>query len=414
MRRIKYNFIKKKEKYINVLADILHKYNIPDGLIYNCDETNALFVPRANRTIAKCGTKRIRLIGVGKDKAQITCTLACTAEGDVLPVQYIFAGKSERCHPKIPPSEGSYFDHSESHWQTVKSYLEYLKRIIVAHKIKYITEKKLSLVQQKAILIHDLHFTHKEESVRDFLIENGIIPVYIPASCTDAMQVCDTVINKTFKCGMKAAFRDYLHKRYLEHVEDPQMENVLWQAKLTMGVLKPHIVSFVEVGLNALKTNKLKAAIIHAFKSHALLDESKSKNEIRRETIVNIDEDVMSIPDEEEINSDEDGSVVLGSNDDDDEEIFEPKKINPRSAPLIEPPGTKDQITSCCCGCGKNVAFSNHYCTTKKRITAWCHQVPQEGFGSVGICTGCHQLRLANENNEAEPIASTIEMSTKK
>jgi hypothetical protein len=45
---------------------IKYKYDIPDRPIYNCDETNAFFVPRAGRTIAKSDTKRVRLIGVGK------------------------------------------------------------------------------------------------------------------------------------------------------------------------------------------------------------------------------------------------------------------------------------------------------------------------------------------------------------
>ena len=38
-----------------------------------------------------------------------------------------------------------------------------------------------------------------------------ILPLFVPAGCTDIKQEIDTVKNKPFKNAMKGAFRDYLH-----------------------------------------------------------------------------------------------------------------------------------------------------------------------------------------------------------
>jgi hypothetical protein len=46
------------------------------------------------------------------------------------------------------------------------------------------------------------------------LKENNIVVVFVPGRCTDEMQECDTVINKPFKNGIKAAFRDFLHNDF--------------------------------------------------------------------------------------------------------------------------------------------------------------------------------------------------------
>jgi hypothetical protein len=121
MREIPADFEVKKANYLSVATNIIRQLNIPKQLNYALDETNVMFVSRASRTRSKKGSKRVRLIGIGKDKAQITVTLAIVEEGRTLPPQYIFGGKTNACHPKkvtLPPERG-YFTHSTSHWCSV-------------------------------------------------------------------------------------------------------------------------------------------------------------------------------------------------------------------------------------------------------------------------------------------------------
>jgi hypothetical protein len=41
--------------------------------------------------------------------------------------------------------------------------------------------------------------------------DRNIIPIYVPAGCTDVIQECDTIINAPFKKVMRACFRDHLY-----------------------------------------------------------------------------------------------------------------------------------------------------------------------------------------------------------
>ena len=72
------------------------------------------------------GKRRIRLLGKGSDNAQISVTICITEAVDVLPAQYIFRGKTVRCHPKTILTKGSLFCHSTSHWQTEETFVRYI------------------------------------------------------------------------------------------------------------------------------------------------------------------------------------------------------------------------------------------------------------------------------------------------
>ena len=53
-----------------------------------------------------------------------------------------------------------YFTHTESHWQSEKSFLEYLEEVVIPWKEETIQELGLP-VDQKSILKMDLHYSHK-------------------------------------------------------------------------------------------------------------------------------------------------------------------------------------------------------------------------------------------------------------
>jgi hypothetical protein len=98
---------------------------------------------------------------------------------------------------------------------------------------------------------------------------HNIYALFVPAACTDMFQECDTVVNKPFKNGLKAAFRDHLHHLFQVHI-DKGFAPAAWSAKLTMGELKPFVTSFVEVGISGLKTPEMKLTIARAFENDGL------------------------------------------------------------------------------------------------------------------------------------------------
>ena len=267
MRILPANFAVLEEQYISIAAKLVYEHTVPPDLVYGQDETNAQFVSRPNKTRAEKGAKRIRLLGVGAEKPQITVTFTLKENGDVVNMhQMIFGGKTKRCEPQNPAPDNVYYDHTESHWQTPASYIRYLEDVVIPDKDATIARLRLPR-DQKALVIHDLHYSHKDKDVLEFMNSNNLLSLYIPAGCTDVMQTCDTVANKPFKVGLKAAFRDFL---YIEHEKweaaNPDKEaRGQWDPKLTLGALKEKITGFVTVGMDALKTPEMKISIANAF-----------------------------------------------------------------------------------------------------------------------------------------------------
>ena len=267
MRILPSNFKALEENYITIAAQLIHEHNVPGDLVYGQDETNAQFVSRPNKTRAEKGSKRIRLLGVGAEKPQITVTFTLKETGDVVGIhQLIFGGKTKRCEPQNPAPLDSYFDHTESHWQNPASYITYLRKVVVPDKDATIARLGLPKTQM-ALVVHDLHYSHKDATVLNYMKRNNLLSLYIPAGCTDVMPTCDTVANKPFKVGLKAAFRDFL---YTEHdkwaAANPDKEaRGQWNPKLTMGALKEKITGFVSIGMDCLKTPDMKISIANAF-----------------------------------------------------------------------------------------------------------------------------------------------------
>jgi DDE superfamily endonuclease len=115
----------------------------------------------------------------------------------------------------------------------------------------------------------DLHYSHKIDAVLKLLKENNIRVLYVPARCTDEFQECHTVINKPFKAGMKAAFRDYIHEEFNKYKGDP----ATWSIKITMGSLKEHIVRFVQTGMSTVRAEEFSVVIRNAFKKHGQFED---------------------------------------------------------------------------------------------------------------------------------------------
>ena len=81
------------------------------------------------------------------------------------------------------------------------------------------------------------------------------------------MQTCDTVANKPFKVGIKAAFRDYLFEKYAKWVAlNPDSETRgQWNPQFTLGARKEKITGFVFVAMDTLKTPPKKICIANSF-----------------------------------------------------------------------------------------------------------------------------------------------------
>ena len=297
MRELPGDFEEKKSNYLRIGAELLFKYKVPPELVINGDETAVQLVSRAKFTRNVPGAKRVRILGIGDDKAQITVTIFVTESGDVLPYQMIFQGLTNNCHPKGKKPEDCLWTHTKSHWQSPETYLDLIEKVIVPYKNKMIETLGLPPTQG-TILKHDLHFTHKDATVVALMKQHNIYPLFVPAGCTDIIQECDVVVNKPFKNAVRQGYSEHISNLFRIHKESGALSTD-FSPKLTMGALKPFLTGFVQRGILALKTPEMKACIQKSFSDDGFFGIMRS-DEMQQPMRVEFplpDEDLMAIAD---------------------------------------------------------------------------------------------------------------------
>ena len=121
-----------KKSFLRDVVATVTMEEIPAELIMNWDQTGIKLVPSSSWTMEKRGSQRVEMAGVG-DKRQITAVFCGTILGDFLPVQLIYLGKSQRCHPRHQFPSGWDITHSPKHWSTEETMLQYISNIIAPY-----------------------------------------------------------------------------------------------------------------------------------------------------------------------------------------------------------------------------------------------------------------------------------------
>ena len=135
------NFAEVKQKFLDDVVETVEMEEVCPELILNWDQTGIQVVPSSTWTMEREGVSRIEMVGA-KDKRQITAAVfCCTLQGDFLPVQLIYQGKTSRCHPKFQFPPGWHITHAPKHWSTEQTIVEYTQNIIYPY-VKLIRELK--------------------------------------------------------------------------------------------------------------------------------------------------------------------------------------------------------------------------------------------------------------------------------
>ena len=75
-------------------------YKVHPSLVINMDQTGMMLAPVGSRTFELKGSKHVK-VAAADDKRQITVCIASSLDGDLLPMQLIFQGKTGACHPPV-------------------------------------------------------------------------------------------------------------------------------------------------------------------------------------------------------------------------------------------------------------------------------------------------------------------------
>ena len=198
------------ENRTQYLHDIVHaivSHSIPDELIINADQTPSKYVPTANVTMADKSSKHVAKKGAN-DKRGITVTLGESLSGEILPMQLIYKGKTNRLLSSVKFPAGFALTYNEKHWSNEKEALNFIQ-VILCPYIKDVKERLGLDVSQKSLLLWDAFKAQSTNSVIEKLDELNIECVMVPKNMTHLLQPLDLTTNDVMKKMESYAFSEY-------------------------------------------------------------------------------------------------------------------------------------------------------------------------------------------------------------
>jgi hypothetical protein len=209
------DFLQLKQGFLDDVVSVVKMEEIPPELILNWDQTGIHLVPASSWTMEKRGSRRVEITGVN-DKRQITAVFCGSLTGDFLPIQVIYKGKTERCHPKFKFPSDWHVTHSPKHWSTEETMVQYIEQII----IPYVNSRREMVGDKPALVIMDNFKGQVTTKINDLLEANDIHVCLLPPNTTDVLQPMDISVNKPAKDYLKRKFEEWYSDKVTEQLVD--------------------------------------------------------------------------------------------------------------------------------------------------------------------------------------------------
>ena len=126
------------------IKKVVDAYDIFDDLLINIDQTLLPFILLSKYTMDKKNEKLVPIEN-SPDYCQVTGTLSITLSDIFLPMQIIYQGQTDRCHPKFKLPEEFNITYSVNYWSNEDKLVEI--RFYLMSEMK---KKSLILVQPKS------------------------------------------------------------------------------------------------------------------------------------------------------------------------------------------------------------------------------------------------------------------------
>ena len=305
------DFAVKKAEFLDAVAEAVVMEEIAAELVLNWDQTGMKLVPSSVWTMDRQGERCVEMVGVN-DKRQITAIFCGTMLGEFLPLQLIYKGKTNHCHPKFSFPLDWHITHSPNHWSNESTMLDYIKHIIVP----YLRKTRENVGEDKtALIIIDNFKGQITESVIQLLEDHNVHVCTLPPNTTDLLQPMDISVNKPAKDYLRARFDEWYSQEVMKQLDGRDLEDLqsidIQPINLSMPVMKEvsaswlvdmaaHISDNPQIIVNGF----LHSGITGAFDGNdAEEEESDSGNESSQEELSS-NEDSS----EEVLNSDDDSS----------------------------------------------------------------------------------------------------------
>ena len=157
------DFDKLKSDFIERIDSAIGEDDIPSNLVFNWDQTGLNMVPQCSWTMEEQGSKQVKVAGSG-DKRQITALLCATLSGTLLPPQLIYQGTTSQCEPKVKFPESWCITHSENHWSTESTMIQYVDEVVVPYVEGIRESLPIKRNSQKALAIFDVFAANRSQA----------------------------------------------------------------------------------------------------------------------------------------------------------------------------------------------------------------------------------------------------------
>lgn len=195
----------------------IKEHRILAELVINADQTGIICLPGWRLNWAPRRSKQVALIGTDEKRA-FTALVAISAKGEALPIQCVYAGKSDLSVPTASATKRKECDTADfsfvfsgkrrNHWSNQKTMRKWINDVVVP----YLAHQRALLglpPSHKALLIIDVWSVHRSKEFQDWLREThpNILIDFVPANCTSIGQLLDVGINRPFKHAVKVAYQ---------------------------------------------------------------------------------------------------------------------------------------------------------------------------------------------------------------
>ena len=220
-------------------------YKVHPSLVINMDQTGMMLAPVGSRTFELKGSKHVK-VAAADDKRQITVCIASSLDGDLLPMQLIFQGKTDACHPPVTAAAQAakvHITHSINHWSCQETMQQWITQLLTPYVARCAVQHNLP-VDSHVVLVLDVWSVHKSEEFRLFLRTHHphVHLVFVPPNCTSQLQVADVVLQRPFKYGVRKRFEHWAAELIREQIDAGQVTGI--NDSLRMTVIKPMILQW--------------------------------------------------------------------------------------------------------------------------------------------------------------------------
>ncbi|TEB26241.1 hypothetical protein FA13DRAFT_1756419 [Coprinellus micaceus] len=157
-------------------AKNIKEFDIPSSLWVNSDRTQVIYAPGDKMTWAETGAKQVGSVGV-EEKRVFTLMVSIASDGQVLPFQAIYEGKTEKSVPSKDARNRRecddigccfHFSGMKTYWSNQETMRSFVEEILVPYFDRQ--RKRLGLpANQKAMWTIDVYSVHRSEEFRAYM-----------------------------------------------------------------------------------------------------------------------------------------------------------------------------------------------------------------------------------------------------